>query len=86
MTVQPEEQVAALTVTGEELRRMGWTACTLTREQALSLVKGLCPGHVVRLEVYEVCDGVLILAGWRPRTRPAPRRPLRRGRVRRYPT
>ena len=31
-------------------------------------------------------DGVLIVARWKPFARPAPRRPLRRGRVRRYPT
>ena len=86
MIAQPEDRTMALTVTGEELKRRGWTALTLTREQALALVKGLCPGRVKQVDLYPAFDGVLIVARWRPLARPAPRRPLRRGRVRRYPT
>lgn len=83
MAAQPEERTVALSVTGEELKCRGWTALTLTREQALLLVRSVCPGRVVRLELYPAYDGVLIVAGWKPLARPAPRRPLRRGRVRR---
>ncbi len=83
MIAQPKERTVALTVSGEELSRRGWTALTLTREQALTLMKKLCPGQVLCLELYPALDGVLIVAKWRPLARPAPRRPLRRGRVRR---
>ena len=83
MIAQPEDRTVALTVSGEELKRRGWTAWTLTREQALDLVKGFCPGRVKELALYPALDGVLIVARWKPMARPAPRRPLRRGRVRR---
>ena len=83
MTVQPEGRTLAMTVTGEELKCRGWTAFGLTHEQALTLAQSVCPGRVIRVEIYPAFDGVLIFASWKPATRPPARRPLRRGRVRR---
>ena len=92
MTIQPiSEAWTTLFFTAQELSHRGLTPETLTRQQAIDLVRtarradGRLPEAVTELEVYPEAMGVLIFAHLRP-ARPVPIRPIRRGRVRRYPT
>ena len=92
MTIQPiSEGWTTLFFTAQELSRRGLSPDTLTQRQAMDLVRtarradGRLPEMVTELEVYPEQMGVLIFAHLRP-ARPVPIRPIRRGRVRRYPT
>ena len=92
MTIQPiSEAWTTLFFTAQELSGRGLTPDTLTPQQAIDLVRtarradGRLPETVTELEVYPQPMGVLIFACVRP-ARPAPIRPIRRGRVRRHPT
>lgn len=92
MTIQPiSEAWTALFFTAGELSQRGLTPGDLTRRQAVDLIRwarrtdGRLPETVTELEVYPEPLGVLIFACLRP-ARPVAVRPIRRGRVRRYPT
>ena len=95
MTIQPMgERSVALYLTGEELRRYGVSPATLTLEEARAVTREACGRAGVSLEVgmeievYPEKDGVMLFAYAReePPSRPIPRRPMRRSRIRRYPT
>ena len=92
MIIQPiREGWTTLFFTAQELSGRGLTPDSLTRQQAIDLVRtarradGRLPEAVTELEVYPKPQGVLIFACMRP-ARPVPIRPIRRGRVRRHPT
>lgn len=95
MTIQPiGADSVALYLTGEELRQYGVSPATLTLEEARVVTREAC-GQAgvsldggVEIEVYPEKDGVMLFAYAREElpSRPIPRRPLRRSRVRRYPT
>ncbi len=92
MTFQPiGANRAALFCTDADLSAYGFTAGTLTLDQALRLLRDACrPAGlplepVEELELYPDDRGVLIFARRKP-ARPRPPHGLRPGRVRRYPT
>jgi hypothetical protein len=95
MTIQPiGDAGVALCLSAADLSPYGFSPSTLTLEQALSLIKDACRRAgiplegTVELELYPGQWGVMLFAhtGGEMPARPIPRRPLRRGRIRREPT
>lgn len=95
MTIQPiGDAGVALSLTPADLSPYGFSPASLTPEQALSLIRSACAqagiplAQAVELELYPGQWEVMLFARSADALppRPIPRRPLRRGRVRRNPT
>jgi len=95
MTIQPiGDAGVALSLTPADLSPYGLSPASLTPEQALSLTRAVCAqagiplAEAVELELYPGQWEVMLFAhaAHALPARPIRRRPLRQGRVRRYPT